>query len=95
MPKHSNLTGEASFDNMAPPTRTSIKGRQLCKFFAGHGLFVGKIRHVWVSNNNTMVFVKYSDGDSEDIPLSIALGMPEKPRQHHPRKQRHPRCSGV
>ena len=56
---------------------------------------MGKVRHVWVSNNNTMVFVKYSDGDSEDIPLSIALGMPEKPRQHHPRKQRHPRCSGV
>ena len=79
---------------MRTPT-PRLKGRQLCKFFRGYGLFVGKIRHVWVLRNDKMAFVEYSDGDSEDMPLRVALGMPEKPRQHHSRKQRHPRRSDV
>ena len=74
------------------PAATTHKGRQLCKYFRGHGLFMGRIQMVWAQKSGReMAFVKYTDGDSEDIPLVKALGMPSQPRKRLSRKQRHPR----
>ena len=74
------------------PAATTHKGRQLCKYFQGHGIFMGRIQMVWAQKSGReMAFVKYTDGDSEGMPLVKALGMPSQPRKRLSRKQRHPR----
>lgn len=76
--------------------RSRYSGRKICKYFAGHGIFMGQIRCVWVRENGCKVaFVEYTDGDTEDIDLKAALVMPARPRLHHTRKQRNPRCATV